>query len=235
MKDLLGVLGGMGPLASQLFYKVLTEHTDAASDQEHIPLLLLSDTEMPDRTAAILSGNFGQVRERMLSDLRFLEESGCRAVAVTCNTAHFFVDMVVPELHIPILHMVRLAAEAAAEPGGRVAILATRGTIRTELYQRELEARGVPVYLPPEEVQALVDMEIYQRIKRGLRADMDAWGEIEAAAREAGCTRAILGCTELSCIREQEGLSTYYLDPLEELADAAIRFMGRALRPKEKS
>ena len=114
MKDLLGVLGGMGPLASQLFYKLLTERTDAERDQDHIPLLLLSDTEMPDRTSEILSGDTERVRERMRADLRFLEESGCRAVAVTCNTAHFFVDMVAPELHIPVLHMVRLAAEEAA-------------------------------------------------------------------------------------------------------------------------
>ncbi len=234
MKDLLGVLGGMGPLASQLFYKLLTERTDAERDQDHIPLLLLSDTEMPDRTSAILSGDTERVRERMRADLRFLEESGCRAVAVTCNTAHFFVDMVAPELHIPVLHMVRLAAEEAAarSAGERVAILATRGTIRTGLYQRELEARGVPVYLPPEKVQALVDLEIYQRIKRGRRADMAAWGAIEAAARAAGCALAILGCTELSCIRDQEGLGPYHLDPMEVLAERAIRFMGRPLRPK---
>ena len=49
MKDAIGVIGGMGPLASQLFYKMITEHTAAECDQDHVPLLILSDVTMQNR------------------------------------------------------------------------------------------------------------------------------------------------------------------------------------------
>ena len=55
MKEYLGILGGMGPMASALFYKMITEKTAAEKDQDHINIVLLSDAETPDRTAAILS------------------------------------------------------------------------------------------------------------------------------------------------------------------------------------
>ena len=53
----LGILGGMGPQATQDFYQRILDRTDASCDQEHLPTLIWSDTSMPDRTAAILGGD----------------------------------------------------------------------------------------------------------------------------------------------------------------------------------
>ena len=85
MKDAIGVIGGMGPLASQLFYKMITEHTAAECDQDHVPLLILSDVTMPDRTGAILDGKYDAPYNRLMEDAKFLEEYGCTAVVVTCS------------------------------------------------------------------------------------------------------------------------------------------------------
>ena len=94
MKNPIGIIGGMGPMASQLFYKMVTEHTAAEKDQDHINLILLSDASMPDRTGAILSHQYDGPYNQMLEDARFLENAGCKAIAITCNTAHFFADMI---------------------------------------------------------------------------------------------------------------------------------------------
>ena len=56
MQYRLGVLGGMGPQATNTFYQFVIDRTDAQTDQEHVNALILSDSEMPDRTSAILSG-----------------------------------------------------------------------------------------------------------------------------------------------------------------------------------
>ena len=50
----LGILGGMGPQATQVFYQRILDMTDATRDQEHVPTLIWSDTQIPDRPAAIL-------------------------------------------------------------------------------------------------------------------------------------------------------------------------------------
>ncbi len=64
----LGVLGGMGPQATQVFYQYVLDRTDASCDQEHLPTLILSDTLMPDRTKAILSGETEPTYQRLLKD-----------------------------------------------------------------------------------------------------------------------------------------------------------------------
>lgn len=231
-RNMLGVIGGMGPMASQLFYKMVTEQTVAAKDQEHINMLILSDTGMPDRTGAILSGELEEVRERMLADALLLQENGCKAIAITCNTAHFFADMIAPELNIPVIHMIRETAKETARrcKGEKAAILATDGTIRTELYQKALIAEGVEPYTPSSEGQKLVMHQIYDRVKSGLPADMDLWKTLEEEVMSAGCKTALLACTELSVIREQENLSPFYIDPMNVLAQRCIQFMGKEIK-----
>ena len=181
---MLGVIGGMGPLATSLFYDMVTEKTCAKCDQDNINMLILSDAAMPDRTAAILSGDTETVRQRMLADARFLEKNGCEAIAVTCNTAHYFVDMIEEEVGIPFIHMIRETAKALSEQfaGKRVAVLATDGTIQTGLYQKALEQQNVKAYAPERNIQAAVMETIYGRIKQNKPADPELWQRIERKA-----------------------------------------------------
>ena len=132
----LGVLGGMGPQATQVFYQFVLDRTDAARDQDHLPAVILSDTGIPDRTAAILSGDTGPVYARLLADARFLESWGAACIAIPCNTSHTFVPTLQRELNVPIVNMVTETAAALKTLGAkRVGILATDGTVRMGLYQ----------------------------------------------------------------------------------------------------
>ncbi|MDD6159676.1 MAG: amino acid racemase, partial [Oscillospiraceae bacterium] len=143
MEQKLGVLGGMGPQATQVFYQFVLDRTDAARDQEHLPALILSDTGMPDRTSAILSGDTGALYARLLGDAKLLEGCGCTAIAIPCNTSHYFADRLQSELRVPIVHMIRETAKALRDQGKkRPAVLATDCTIRTGLYQKECAALG---------------------------------------------------------------------------------------------
>ena len=88
----LGVLGGMGPQATNTFYQYIIDRTDARTDQDHVNTLILSDCQMPDRTGAILGSEADReaVYQRLLADARLLEGAGCTVIAVPCNTSHFF-------------------------------------------------------------------------------------------------------------------------------------------------
>lgn len=229
MKNAIGIIGGMGPMASQLFYKMVTEHTAAGTDQEHLNLVLLSDASMPDRTTAILEGNYEEVCNQMLDDALLLEKCGCRAVAVTCHTAHFFVDMIADRLQIPVIHMVQTAADAVKEqcPGEQIGIMATDGTLRTGLYQKALTSRGLRPFTPSEEVQKEVMYQIYGRVKNGQPYDERSWERIAEEYRNAGCGKVMLCCTELSVIKVDAKLSDWYVDPMEKLAEKVIEFAGK--------
>ena len=153
----LGILGGMGPQATQVFYQYVLDRTEASCDQEHLPTLILSDTKMPDRTAAILSGHTQALYERLLRDAKLLENCGCTAIAIPCNTSHYFVDKLQGDLHTPILHMIRETAAAIYAQGRRrPAILATDGTIQSGLYQAACAQYGLEAVAPDAAIQALV-------------------------------------------------------------------------------
>lgn len=229
----LGVIGGMGPLASQLFYRMIIERTDAASDQEHVELILLNHTGMPDRTRSIQSGQTEEIYQLLRLDALWLQENQADALAIPCNTSHYFAERLQAELDIPLIHMINETARAVAdqiESGSRVGILATEGTIGGELYQRACQAVGLTPVVPTEELQETLNYIIYDKIKAGRPVALADFAPVEEELRVQDCAAAILGCTELSVIRECFDLPVYYIDAMEVLADRCIEFCGKRVR-----
>ena len=227
----LGVLGGMGPQATNTFYQFIIDRTDAHSDQEHVNTLILSDSDMPDRTAAILSGRTERVYRRLVSDARLLEQAGCTVIAVPCNTSHYFLDRVQEEVGIPILHMIRETAKALVAQGKkRPGILATDGTIQSGLYQKEFAAFGIEAVVPSGEAQNLVMSLIYDDIKAGRDGDPEKFAAIHRDLVSQGCDCGVLACTELSVFATQTRLPSFYTDAMAVLADRAIEACHKPLK-----
>ena len=229
----LGIIGGMGPQATNTFYQYIIDRTDAHSDQEHLSVLIFSDSDMPDRTGAILGSEADReaVSQRLLDDARLLESAGCTVLAVPCNTAHYFLDRVQEQVGVPILHMIRETVAAIQAMGKKtVGILATDGTVQTGIYQKELTAAGLTPVTLPERLQKTVMSIIYDEIKKGETGSREKFGEVDAWLRQAGCDCAILGCTELSVYRALHSLPPYYMDAMEVLAEQAILRCGKQLR-----
>lgn len=232
-KGKLGVLGGMGPQATAIFYQRIITHTQADTDQEHIPMLILSDSQIPDRTAALLSGEVSDVKERLLADARVLEAWGAAAIALPCNTSHAFVPWLQEKIGIPIVNMIEeTAAALRAGRAKRVGILATDGTLRMGLYHAALERAGLCPVDPPPQIQELVMHVIYDEIKRGERGSGANLAAIGDALGDLGCDRAVLACTELSVCKDWHHLSDFYLDAMDVLARRCITACGYPLRNK---
>ena len=144
MGKTIGILGGMGPLATADLFRKITLLTDAACDNEHIRVYIDSNARIPDRTAAILSGGPDPVPE-MASALRSLERCGADCVIMPCNTAHYFLPRLQAMTSLPFLSMLEATAKTCAKdfPGQTAAILATKGTLATGLYEKALNAQGV--------------------------------------------------------------------------------------------
>ena len=231
--DRLGVIGGMGPQATNTFYQYIIDRTAARTDQEHLSVLIFSDCAMPDRTAAILGtqAQKDEVYERLLSDARMLERAGCTAIAVPCNTSHYFLDRVQEQISIPIVHMIRETARLLVSQGKkRPGILATDGTIRTGLYQREFAAFGIYAAAPRPAAQKQVMSLIYDDIKAGKAGDPEKFAAFTKDLVEQGCDCAVLACTELSVFANQHHLSPFYVDAMAVLAQRSIELCHKPLR-----
>ena len=128
--------------------------------------------------------------------------------------------------------MIKESAREVAKTcrGERVGVLATDGTIKTELYQKALLAEGVVPYVPGDAGQKLVMHEIYNCVKRGKPVDDAAWSKVQQELIDSGCRKAILACTELSVIKEEKKLSDYYIDAMKVLAVRSIEYMGKRVK-----
>lgn len=225
---LLGILGGLGPMATVYFYELLTALTEASCDQEHIDMVISSRATTPDRTAYILGRSDVNPIDAMIEDAKKMVAFGAELIAIPCNTAHYFYDQLAAAVDVPILNIVEEAVTCLKNDGiSRFGLLATEGTVGSGTYQRYCRAHDISCIVPDAAHQARVTEIIYDQIKQGKRANMESFYEIAHYMRSLGCERLILGCTELSLIKRDDRLSDFYTDSLECLALATIRACGK--------
>lgn len=224
----LGILGGLGPMASVYFYELITEHTKAECDQDHIDIVVSSRASTPDRTAFILGKSDENPLDSMLRDAGKLVDFGAEIISIPCNTAHYFYDALASSLGVPVINIIYETVAHIARTGTKkIGVLATEGTVTSGSYEHMCRQMGLGYEVPDNEHQKMLSEIIYGSIKKGQRADMKKFGEICDSLRVKGCEKLILGCTELSLIKRDEGLGDEYVDSLEVLAMRTIKKCGK--------
>lgn len=231
MKKSIGIIGGMGPLATcDLFQKIIMM-TDASCDQEHIRVYIDNNTCIPDRTAAILGQGEDPVAQ-MVDSAKKLSQMGADVLIMPCNTAHYFHGRVSKEVDVPLLHMIEETAKVVGEKGiKKVGLMATDGTIRSGVYAKAFEKAGIKMIAPSAAGQKAVMEMIYDGVKAG-NYDLDLTGfrVVMKELLDAGAETLILGCTELPVAFQMFGFTEPHIDPTAILAAAAIRFVGGKIK-----
>lgn len=231
MKNFFTILGGMGTLASESFVRVLNSRTPAKHDQDYLNYVLVNHATVPDRTAYIIDTSLASPVTALKEDLIQQSILQPNFFVLTCNTAHTFYEDLQSTTDIPILHMPRLAAEKAAarvtnitDRKVKVGILATEGTISSNVYGQEFASERFEIVHPRPELQKKVTNLIYRDIKENKFLNQDLYHEILTdIIVEQGCDLAILGCTELSLMAEVAPLEGYLIiDAQGELVDKTI-------------
>lgn len=232
-RRLIGILGGMGPAATVDFMAKVVMLTPARHDQEHVPLLVHGVPQIPDRSAAIAAGSDAPFLP-MAAGIKQLERAGAEFIAIPCNTAHYWYDRLAKGSRVPLLHIADAAAQMVAEiepPIGRIALMATRGTVRARLYQSRFTEGGPRLLLPDEATQVLIDAAI-AATKAGQRTLARRQAE-DAGQRllDAGADRLLLACTELPLALTGSPLLARGIDPTEALARACIKASLGGMQP----
>jgi aspartate racemase len=229
-KKVLGIIGGVGPLATMLLGEMIVKRTKAKTDQQHVNMVITNNTSIPDRTTYILDRSKPNPVPVMISDAAKLKSIGAEVLAVPCNTAHSFYLDIQQGADMQVLHMINETAKRAAHIGAKkVGILATTGTLTASVYQIACQYAGVQPVVPDEETQKLVMSVIYDDVKAGRPVDFLKWQQIINKLEELGCDRIILGCTELSIVKKELNLDDMYIDSLMVLAESAILACGYEL------
>ena len=231
----IGVLGGMGPMATVDFLAKVIELTPASRDQDHLPLIVYSVPQVPDRSASIVEGRESPL-PAMIEGLRTLVRAGVECIAIPCNTAHHWYDDLARESSVPVLHIVAAAGGAMQRlgvPDGPVGLLATAGTLAAGIYPARLVRHGYECVIPDNgDVETLVTPGI-GLVKAGRVAEAE---ELLRTAADnllgRGARVVILACTEIPvALKDDDASEGRYVDATRALAEACVRWSRGDDRP----
>lgn len=231
----LGVLGGMGPKATSVFFDKVIQNTEANRDQDHIDMIILNHASLPDRTMSILDHQEESFLKAIGKDIKLLEASGVANIALTCNTAHYFYEQMQALTDVHIINMVDETIKAIYLKYGadsKVGILATNGTRRSGIYKHSCHKYNLDPYFPEPEVQDRVMDIIYNDVKGDLEVGSNNKLEdiIKNLIFEQNCKCVILACTELSCIKLSDDVAKYSIDAMDVLVEKSILLSGKKVK-----
>ncbi len=226
-KKTIGIIGGMGPMATADLFTKIINLTDAKKDAEHIHIIIDNNPQIPDRTSAILHGTQSPL-PYLIESAKRLEGSGADFIIIPCITSHGFYDELVKNVNIPVLNIVEETAKYLSAVNVKKAVLlATDGTRHTNVFGRIFKRFNIELLYPTDAVQE----DLMALIYNGVKAGADTWDcssvncELEKL-KEQGAEAVILGCTELPLAAKLYGINGNLVDPTEVLARAAIMTAG---------
>lgn len=228
---ILGIIGGLGPLASAELVKTIYEYSRAPTEQQLPVCILLSDPTCPDRSDAIESGSAAEVTESLTRSLETLCEVGASKVVIACVTMHYFLPMIAPALRMKVLSLVDLTIEQLQHSQNTHLLLCSNGTRRAAIFQNHPQWNSVRrhVVLPTEDDQCVIHRLIYE-LKRNYDPE-SAMAVIDALQVKYRTNAIVAGCTEIHLLTKHliAGGSTRsecsVVDPLMTVAKDLTRLL----------
>ena len=231
-EKVIGILGGMGPEATLDCYGKIIRSTPARKDQEHLRVIIDSNPNVPDRTAAIV-GNGESPVPVLVEGVESLERAGADFVIMPCVSAHYFIAEVQSSVQLPLLSIFDAVTNVIKREHPEietVGLLSTTGTVQGGLFQKRLAEEGLETLVPTDDYQKTVMSAIYaikdiqtNRSREEITADLV---NVADSLVNRGAQGIIAGCTEIPLALHQENLDLPYFDSLLILAREAVRYAG---------
>lgn len=219
----IGVIGGLGPLATAKFMEILDKRL--INCNKEFELIIINDPTTPDRTSYILDNQKENPIKKILKMVQKIETFKCDLIVMPCNTASYFYKEITSNTNILFINIVEETVKYLNKINiKKVGLLATEGTIKSKIYEELLNNYNIDLIIPDKSNQKIISSIIYDGIKSGKYIDLDKFNKVINDLKEQGCEKIILGCTELSALKEIFNLRNKILiDAMDILADSTVK------------
>ena len=227
---MIGILGGMGTQAGLDFCNKLAMLNRGKIDQKYPLFILYNKSNIPGRPENL--HKYNKVLKSLIKGCLLLQKSKCKFIVIPCNTAHYWYDDLQKKIKIPIISMpkeVYLHAKDKCKKNSKIGILATEGTLKTNVYNKFFDKR-FKLIVPKKSLQINSVNKAIKYVKMGKIKNAEK--AINPAINyliKMKCNKIILGCTELpiaifafKSFRKIK-LSKVFLDPNLILANSSMK------------
>lgn len=224
----LGIVGGIGPESTVVYYRLLLEALGARLGGGHQPRLLLHSIDMRRMLDLVAADARSELVGFLLEELRSLAAAGADLALLASNTPHLVFDELQAVSPLPLLSIVEATAAGAKARGlAKVALFGTRFTMGAGFYRDLLEARGVELALPDTKEQAWIHRIYMEELVVGQVRHATRRRLISISERlrlSEGAEGLVLGGTELSLVLQPAHLpDSVVLDSAKLHVEAAVR------------
>ena len=219
----IGVIGGLGPLATVKFMEMI--NNKLINIDKEIELVVINDPTTPDRTSYILDNTKENPINSILDMVKKLENFNVDLLVMPCNTASYFYKEIITNTNILFINIVEETVKFLKNNNiHKVGLLATEGTIKSGIYKELLDNYNIELIIPKDEEQKIISSIIYDGIKRNKKIDLSDFNKVINHLKELGSEKIILGCTELSALKEIYQINNNNLiDAMEILSDSTLK------------
>jgi len=222
-----GILGGMGPEATIDIFTDIVKHTKIKNDNDHLRIIIDNNPKLPSRQDAILKGTENPGPAMALT-AKNIENAGADFIILGANTAHYFYQYVKEAVNIPVLHIIDetvLTTIETVKDIKKVGVLATKGAMKTKMFQEAFEAVGVTVTNVPEDILTLIHTAIFDFRAEGLNENnLTMIKKAVSFLIENGSEAIVMGCTEIPLMLKNQKTTVPLINPNDVIAEITVKY-----------
>lgn len=225
----LGILGGMGPESTLVYYKKIAAAYKERDKNGYFPALTIETVNMYEMLDLCKSENYEALSDYLLEGIFNLEKAGVDFVVLASNTPHVVFDILEQRSHIPMLSIVMPVYQAVRDSGAkRVAWLGTRFTMEQPYFRKIFEENGVAIVIPKENEREIIDKIIAEELEFGI-VNAESKKRVDRIigrlCSEENIEGIIMGCTELPLMYSEEPLPVPVFDTMEYHIQGIVKYM----------
>ena len=225
---IIGVLGGMGPVASSNLYSKLIKYAQqeygAVQDFDYPPIIIYSLPLLGFDETGIVDEKL--VRGQLIEGVKKLESAGCELIIIGCNTVHAYYAEMQSAVNVPIFNIIEETKKRVLEFGyKKVGLFASESTNKLELYQKRFADSNIEVVSPTEKQQKVLN-NIIEHVMGGHQKDEDiiALKDIVRDYVKQGAEAIVMGCTEIPMAINQTHTDIKLFDTIEIIVQCAVDY-----------
>lgn len=235
MMETIGLIGGMTPMSTMLYYQLLNEFASKKYSEKSSAKVLINSLNFAEISENQTNGRWDILNQMMYEAGESLQNAGARCILITANTMHLCIEAVRSAVDVPVIHIAEATADEINKKGvKKVALLGTKYTMEKTFYTDILTEKGIDTIIPKLEEREMVHEVIYKELAKGeLNVNSkENYLTLIKKLIERGADGIILGCTEIPLLIKQSDVSVPVFNTTKIHAQAGFDFITSSTQKK---